>query len=152
MIGLVVWSWAMMEEFLRYQLIRLSIAPRKPLTKDVIPPYILVSGMKARTVLGLLRSFVLRQFPDDLTEFDKIRKRIERLSDTRDLIVHSAWERGTKPNSISTLRTKTINQIKSESHEFTCDELCDLGARIQEEAKTLWKFFSAHGLAFNFAE
>ncbi len=153
MIGQVAWSWAMMETLLRSQLVRLAVGPKKQRARDVIPPYLLVVGMKVHTVLGLLRSFVSRQFPEtDLTVFDKIRQQIERLNDKRDLIVHSAWKKGVRPDSIRVLRVRSVHQIRQDTHEFTVQELGDIAMNIREQAQLLVKFFEKRGLAFDFRE
>jgi hypothetical protein len=148
-IGLVVWSWAMMESCLLNHLILMSAASRKSAVA-LTSTYMLTAGMTPRTVLGLLRSFIFARFKEaDVEEFDKIRNRVNRLGDKRDLIAHLNWRIDAKKHEMRAVRIKSLNKVSRQPYTFTPRELIELADHIRLEAKALTEFFQSRGIVLD---
>jgi len=145
-IGAVIEAWAFFESALLYDLCMLATRPEPTQHTDLSTALVLATGMKPHTMLGMMRTLVGVLFPKDVEEFDKLRLKIKRLSDTRDIIAHARWIKGERPNSIRTMVIKSVNELKADPHDFTPDELNDVAVRIIGRALDVKVFLQSRGV------
>lgn len=140
-IGLIIATWSALEQIFFYELALLVAGPKITQLQDILPALILGTGMKPNTMLGLMRGVIEAKFKgEELMMFDKIRNKLNHLSDRRDLIAHSVWAPGTRAGTIRTIKSKSVNKLSSEPHEFTVQEFQDIAARMRDAGNELISF------------
>jgi len=74
-------------------LCRVATKPPVRTYDDLATSLFLATGMKPHTMLGIMRTLVSVLFKKDLKEFDRLRKKLEKLGRQRDIIAHAQWQR-----------------------------------------------------------
>lgn len=122
-IGLIVAEWAQVEQLLKVALCNLIANDQAGYTQT--PVLYVVTGMEARTTIGLLRTLARIRIPskEQQTRLDKILDGIERLKQWRDTVAHATWLEGETPKTIKPYGIKTVGRVKRLGGQITAQNL-----------------------------
>lgn len=122
-IGSVAVQWAFMEEWLK--------AVARALCKaDRGYGYILTNHMPVQTLIDTIRTMGWFAFADEEAEFDTLMDQIKAAYAKRNILIHSVWEPGSRPDSIRPRNVRTRGAFRTIETEFTPREMAALGIEI----------------------
>jgi hypothetical protein len=83
-------------------------------------------------------------------EIDEIRKKIDKLKDSRNEIIHATWENSQTPGSALAVKyvSYKANQrdIKTHKTNYTAQEIEEIGSKIADATRRLRTFLIDHGV------
>lgn len=122
-IGQVVVKAAVTQHLMAMAAFSLAANEASPWHEDIAYG-VLITGMGAQTLVGMLKTLGRIRHEEDADEFDKLLDKINKAFSRRDTFAHAAWARGKRPNSAQPLLAKTVGRLrKTQEVDYTPKEI-----------------------------
>jgi hypothetical protein len=119
-IGRIIVTWAVMERFLADCLWEVATGHSFiEMTQEQSISLAFVTGMDARTVIGMLKAVVRARHHADADQFDKLADKVDEMCRKRAIIAHGRWRPGKRPRTMETISFGAIGELKTQVHAYT---------------------------------
>lgn len=146
-IGHVIAEWGRMEHtlFVATASVFAEASGKKRRRDTGVLSMLMAAGMTPRILVGLLKGLFEFAQAAEADEFNKLADRILKCGKSRDIISHSAWRKGKKPDGLVALTVRAVGKIRLETPEFTPTEMESLATRIRSTRLDLIRFIRRLG-------